>query len=137
MPWHPLDRARTAGPKKQVQNVPLDTLKAVPKQVWQAPDGKCFETEEECQRYEATNGILRLFFDKHGELLDQQEDRQMRKAQLSKKVKEAFGRSSYGLSSTIEWLLVAAKTEHDLFHHSDDLPEVANWLKRIASERKS
>ena len=137
MSGHPLVRARASGPKKQVQSFPLDTLKAVPKQVWQAPDGKCFGTQEECQRYEATNGILQLFFNEQGELLDQQEDRQMRKAQLPKKVKEAFGRSSYGLGSTIEWLLVAAKTQHNLFHHSDDLPEVTNWLKRIASEDKS
>ena len=108
----------------------------MPKQVWQAPDGKCFETQEECQHYEGTDGILRLFFNEEGELLDQQEERQMRKEQLPKRVKEAFGRSSYGLSSTIEWLLVAAKTKHDLFHHSSDLPEVAEWVRRVAKEHK-
>ena len=96
----------------------------------------CFATEEECQRYEGTNGILRLFYNEQGELLNRQGDQDIRNEQLPKRVKEAFGRSSYGLSSTIEWLLVAAKTRGDLFRNAQDLPEVATWVKQVAKEHQ-
>ena len=88
------------------------------KQVWHAPDGQCFDTEEECIRYEGQNGILRLFYDDQGQLRQTKEEVEIRKQQLALRINEAFGRNSYGLKSTIEWLFVAAKDEHTLLRNA-------------------
>lgn len=35
----------------------------MPKQVWQADDGRVFDKEDACKKYEASNALLRTLFD--------------------------------------------------------------------------
>ena len=106
----------------------------IPKQVWQAPDGQCFDTEEECIRYEGQNGILGLFYDDEGQLRQTEEEVEIRKQQLALRINDAFGRTSYGLKSTVEWLLVAAKDRDTLFSNAPFLVEVARWVEKVSKE---
>jgi len=106
----------------------------MPKQIWQAPDGQLFETEEECAQYESENKILRLFYDDEGCLRQSEEEQELRKVQLTLRVNEAFGKKSYGLRSTLEWLLLAAKDRDHLFSSAPFLVEVAKWVERVAKE---
>ena len=39
----------------------------MPKQVWQADDGRVFSTEQECVTYEGANKVMRLLYEESGD----------------------------------------------------------------------
>jgi len=99
----------------------------MPKQVWQADDGRVFDSEEECLTYESTDKIMRLLYEENGEKRhwDDEED-------LYATACEYYQEAGFEWSDAVTTLILlwqATPNRANLVHHAEYMAEVGRFLK--------
>ena len=99
----------------------------MPKQVWQADDGRVFNTEEDCLTYESTDKIMRLLYEENGEKRhwDDEED-------LCETACNYYSDAGFEWADAVTTLILlwkATPNRSNLVHHAEYMAEVGRFLK--------
>jgi hypothetical protein len=100
--------------------------------VWQAEDGRIFEDEQECKKYEASDKVMRLLYEMDGSkrLWEDASD-------LEYLLDEHYRECGFPFTNqmdTLRWLWRVSVNRGELLGHARYLEEVAVYLKRISGE---
>lgn len=104
----------------------------MPKQVWQAEDGRIFEDQQECKKYEASDKAMRLLYEKDGSKRAWENA-----SDLEYLLDEHYWECGFPFTNqmdTLRCLWEASIDRGELLGHARYLEEVAVCLKRFSGE---
>lgn len=101
----------------------------MPKQVWQAEDGRVFDDEGECKAYESSDKLMRLLYEVDGtkRIWEFEGDLEYQMDELYRECGFPFTNQM----DTLRWLWNASSNREELLAHARYLEEVAIYLKRV------
>ena len=99
----------------------------MPKQVWQADDGRVFDTEQECVTYEGADKVMRLLYEESGEKRHW-DDLEQLESEVTSHYKEC-GFTYSDPCQTLVLLWQATGNRYHLMCHAPYLEELGRFLK--------
>ena len=99
----------------------------MPKQVWQADDGRVFDSEEECLTYESTDKIMRLLYEENGEKRHWDDEDNL--FETACEYYQECGLDYTDAVATLILLWKATSNRWNLVYHAEYMAEVGRFLK--------
>ena len=106
----------------------------MPKQVWQADDGRVFDTEDTCKKYEASNALLRPLFDpQDGRKIDIENFEDSVSGYLEGIWDNVISDSIWGDPHGSEIVLILQFHESALISDREDLLRLASAMQKLGT----